>query len=162
MTARTALAAAALFALAACTAEPQTAQTAPTTATTSPAPTESAGVNCADAPQDVVAAALRLRLNHSRQSIVDNVVTCTYDGGGAQVRFTTGADAASFARRRAEHRDAVDVPGFRDEAYRTTTTSGEVVRTVVVARRGTVEIEVSSGANTGHAEQLVSELFARL
>ncbi|MFT7837517.1 hypothetical protein Q5530_15345 [Saccharothrix sp. BKS2] len=159
MIARTALAAAALSALTACAAEPAAA---PATTTTTPTPTESAGVNCADAPQDVVAAALRLRLNHSRQSIVDNVVTCTYDGGGARVRFTTGTDAAAFAARRGEHRDAVAVPDLPDEAYRATTTSGEVVRTVVVARRGTVEIEVSSGANTRHAEQLVAELFARL
>lgn len=161
MTARTAPAVAVVLALAACAPEPQAA---PTTSATPPPPalTESAGVNCADAPQDVVAATLRLRLNHSRQSIVDNVVTCTYDGGGAQVRFTTGTDAEAFARRRAGRRDVVDVPGLQDEAYRATTTSGEVVRTVVVARRGTVEIEVSSGANTRHAEQLISELFARL
>lgn len=160
MTARTALAAAVLLALGACTAEPQAVPT--TTAPPSPTATESAGVSCADAPQDVVAAALRLRLNHSRQSIRDNVVTCTYDGGGAEVRFTTGADAASFAQRRAQRRDAVDLPGFHDEAYRATTTSGEVVHTVVVARRGTVEIAVSSGANADQARQLVSELFARL
>jgi hypothetical protein len=159
--ARTALVVAALLALGGCSAEPDAA---PVTTATEPPPTatESAGVNCADAPQDVVAEALRLRLNHSRQSITDNVVTCTYDGGGAQVRFTTGADAASFARRRAEHPGAVDLPGFHDEAYRATVTTGEVVRTVVAARRGAVEIEVSSGAHVEHAERLVSALFARL
>ncbi|QFZ17212.1 hypothetical protein [Saccharothrix syringae] len=160
MNARTALAAAALLALGACSAEPAPA---PTTSTEPPpTATESAGVSCADAPQDVVGEVLGLRLNHSRQAIRDNVVTCTYDGGGAEVRFTTGADAASFAARRAEHASTTDVPDLPDEAYRATTTSGEVVHTLVVARRGTVEVAVSSGANAARVQQLVSTLLAGL
>lgn len=162
VTARTALVAAtaALLALTACTSTEDAApatQSAPSTTAT-----ESAGVNCDDAPQDVVATALELRLQHSRQAIRDDVVTCTYDGGGAVVRFRTGADAASFAEGRGAQEHVEDVPGFHDEAYRATTTRGEVVQTVVAARRGTVEITVTSGATVDHATRLVDTLFARL
>ncbi|MDR6598644.1 hypothetical protein ACFFSW_08325 [Saccharothrix longispora] len=160
MTARTALVAAALLALAACTSAQDAApatQAAPSTTAT-----DSAGVNCDDAPQDVVATALGLRLQHSRQAIRDTVVTCTYDGGGAVVRFRTGADAASFAEGRGAQDHVEDVPGFHDEAYRATTTRGEVVQTVVAARRGTVEITVTSGATVDRATRLVDTLFARL
>ncbi|MEU4768146.1 hypothetical protein AB0H12_33350 [Actinosynnema sp. NPDC023794] len=157
---RTAVAAVALLALAACTSTP------PSTPTTEPPPaptaTDSAGVNCEDAPADVVGAALRLRLNHPRQTIADNVVRCTYDGGTTEVRFETGADAASFAEGRAEHGQVTDLPGFHDEAYRATAVTGEVVRTVVVARAGTVEIAVTSGATAEQAQRLVNDLFAAL
>lgn len=150
----------ALLALAACTSTP------PSTPTTEPPPaptaTDSAGVNCEDAPAEVVGAALELRLNHPRQAIADNVVRCTYDGGTTEVRFETGADAASFADGRAEHGQVTDLPGFHDEAYRATAVTGEVVRTAVVARAGTVEITVTTGATAEQAQRLVNDLFAGL
>jgi hypothetical protein len=145
---------------AACTSTP------PSTPTTeqppSPTATDSAGVNCEDAPADVVGAALELRLNHPRQTITDNVVRCTYDGGTTEVRFETGADTASFAEGRAEHARITDLPGFHDEAYRATTVTGEVVRTTVTARAGTVEITVTSGATADRAQRLIDALFAAL
>ncbi|MCC8243786.1 hypothetical protein [Saccharothrix luteola] len=157
---RTVVAVVALLALAACTSTP------PSTPTTEPPPaptaTDSAGVNCEDAPADVVGAALQLRLNHPRQTIADNVVRCTYDGGTTEVRFETGATPASFAEGRAEHGQVTDLPGFHDEAYRATAVTGEVVRTAVVARAGTVEITVTSGATAEQARQLVNDLFATL
>jgi hypothetical protein len=119
-------------------------------------------VNCEDAPEDVVGAALELRLNHPRQTITDNVVRCTYDGGTTEVRFETGADAASFAEGRREHAGVIDLPGFHDEGYRATAITGEVVRTAVVARAGTVEITVTSGAHADRAQRLVNDLFAAL
>jgi hypothetical protein len=157
---RIALAAVALLALGACTSAPTSTPT--TSETPPPTATDSAGVNCEDAPEDVVSAALRLRLAHARQTITDNVVLCSYDGGMAEVRFETGADAASFAAGRREHAQVIDVPGFHDEAYRATAVTGEVVRVAVVARRGTVEITVTSGANVEHAQQLITDLFATL
>lgn len=160
MTARTALAATALLVmLGACTSAPTPP---PASETPPPTATDSAGVNCEDAPEDVVGAALRLRLTHARQTITDNVVLCSYDGGMAEVRFETGADAASFAQGRQEHAQVIDVPGFHDEAYRATAVTGEVVRVAVVARRGAVEITVTSGANAEHAQQLITDLFATL
>lgn len=157
---RTVLAAVAVLALAACTSPP------PTTPTTElpppPTATDSAGVNCEDAPSDVVGAALGLRLNHPRQTITDNVVRCTYDGGTAEVRFETGADAASFARSREAHARITDLPGVHDEAYRATAVTGEVVHTAVAARAGTVQITVTSGATADQARRLVDELFAAL
>lgn len=160
---RTVLAAVALLALGACTStSTETPTSTPTTGPAPPTATDSAGVNCEDAPPEVVGAALRLRLNHPRQTITDNVVRCAYDGGTAEVRFETGADAASFAQGRQEHAQVIDVPGFHDEAYRATAVTGEVVRVAVVARRGAVEITVTSGANAEHAQQLITDLFATL
>ncbi|WP_158840907.1 hypothetical protein [Saccharothrix deserti] len=157
---RTVLAASALVALGACTSAPTPPPT--TEAPPPPTPTDSAGVNCEDAPEDVVGAALRLRLNHPRQTITDNVVRCSYDGGNTEVRFETGADAASFAEGREDHTDITDLPGFHDEAYRAIAVTGEVVQTAVVARAGTVEITVTSGANADQAQQLITDLFANL
>lgn len=163
---RTVLVAAALLALGACTGTP----TAPPTPTPPPATaqsptptaTDSAGVNCEDAPEDVVGAALGLVLGHPRQTITGDVVRCSYDGGMTEVRFRTGADATSFAERRREHARATDLPDFHDEAFRATAVTGEVVHTAVVARRGTVEITVTSNANADQAQRLITDLFARL
>ena len=157
---RTVFAAVALLALAACTSTPPSTPT--TEQAPSPTPTDSAGVSCEDAPVDVVGAALGLRLNHPRQTITDNVVRCTYDGGTTEVRFETGANPASFAEGRAEHGQVTDLPDFHDEAYRATAVMGEVVRTVVAARAGTVEIAVTSGATAEQARRLVDDLFATL
>jgi hypothetical protein len=159
---RTVLAAVALLALGGCTGTPTPPP--PPTAEQSPTPTstDSAGVNCEDAPEDVVGAALGLKLNHPRQTISGNVVRCSYDGGMTEVRFDTGADAASFAEGRKEHARATELPDFHDEAYRATAVTGEVVHTAVVARRGTVKITVTSNANADQAQHLITDLFARL
>lgn len=157
---RTVPPAVALLALAACTSAP--ASTPTTEQAASPIATDSAGVTCADAPPDVVGAALGLRLNHPRQTITGNVVRCTYDGGTTEVRFETGADAASFAEGRREHGQVTDLPDFHDEAYRATAVTGEVVLTAVVARAGAIEITVTSGATADRAQRLVNDLFAAL
>ncbi|MGW4110074.1 hypothetical protein ACWEFJ_04285 [Actinosynnema sp. NPDC004786] len=157
---RTVLPAVALLVLAACTSAPPSPPAAAPEA--SPAATDSAGLTCADAPPDVVGAALGLRLNHPRQTIAGNVVRCTYDGGTTEVRFRTGVDAASFAEGRREHGQVTDLPGFHDEAYRATAVTGEVVLTAVVARAGAIEITVTSGATADRAQRLVTDLFAAL
>ncbi|WP_141978673.1 hypothetical protein [Saccharothrix saharensis] len=146
----------ALLALCACTSAPAT-EPPP-----SPTPTDSAGVNCEDAPPNVVGAALEMRLTGPRQTISGNVVRCAYGGGSAEVRFETGADAASFAEGRRDHSGITDLPGFHDEAYRATAITGEVVRTAVVARAGTVEITVTTDATADRAQQLIDTLFAAL
>ncbi|MFE9746126.1 hypothetical protein ACFYOT_14560 [Saccharothrix saharensis] len=146
----------ALLALCACTSTPAT-EPPP-----APTPTDSAGVSCEDAPPDVVGAALEMRLNGPRQTISGNVVRCTYGGGSAEVRFETGADATSFAEGRRDHTGITDLPGFHDEAYRATAVTGEVVRTAVVARAGTVEITVTTDATADRAQGLIDTLFAAL
>jgi hypothetical protein len=150
----------ALFVLCACTSAPTSTPTAEQPPSSTPA--DSAGVNCEDAPQDVVGTALELRVARPRQTITGNVVRCAYEGGTAEVRFETGADAASFAEGRADHAGATDLPGFHDEAYRATAVTGEVVQTAVAARAGTVEITVTSGATAERAQRLIDALFAAL
>ncbi|MCE6993580.1 hypothetical protein LZG04_01975 [Saccharothrix sp. S26] len=149
----------ALLALCACTSPPPST---PATEPPSSTATDSAGVSCEDAPADVVGPVLELRLNHPRQTISGNVVRCTYDGGTAEVRFETGADATSFAANRADHAGITDLPGFHDEAYRATAVTGEVVQTAVAARAGTVAITVTSGATADRAQRLIDALFAAL
>ncbi|NUT46981.1 MAG: hypothetical protein HOV94_06600 [Saccharothrix sp.] len=156
---RTVLAAASLLALAACAGPPDAA---PTTGQPAPPSADAQGLTCDDAPVEVVGAALRLRVNHPRQTISGNVVRCAYDGGTTEVRFRTGADAASFAAGRGAHAQVTDLPGFHDEAYRATEVAGEVVRTAVVARAGAVEITVTSGATAEQAQRLIDDLFAAL
>ena len=117
-------------------------------------------MNCEDAPADVVG-----RRGAAAQppapTITDIVVRCTYDGGTTEVP-SRRARTASFAEGRAEHARITDLPGFHDEAYRATTVTGEVVRTTVTARAGTVEITVTSGATADRAQRLIDALFAAL
>ncbi|MFI9006554.1 hypothetical protein ACIGNX_04870 [Actinosynnema sp. NPDC053489] len=150
----------ALFALCACTgppADPPAAGPPPSSAVAG-----STVLTCAAAPADVVGTALGQRLNHPRQTIAGNVVRCAYEGGTTEVRFETGADAASFARGREEHGQVTDLPGFHDEGYRATAVTGEVVLTAVAARAGAVAITVTTGATADRAQRLVDTLFAGL
>ncbi|RKT53085.1 hypothetical protein [Saccharothrix australiensis] len=171
MTIRMALVAACgLALLGGCTPAPASAP-APSSGP-SPAPTttatEVAGISCADAPEEVVGAALRLNLAHPRETIDGAEVRCRYAGGGAEtsVRFRAGVDAGAFARGRETFargaRRVADLAGFHDEAYTGTLGTGEVVQNTLVARKGTVEITVTSGANFEQEKQLVTELFGRL
>ncbi|MBW4720832.1 hypothetical protein [Saccharothrix obliqua] len=155
-----------LLALAACATTPEPAPTTSAATTTTPATTVSqvGGITCAKAPEEVVGAALRLNLKHPRETLDGPLVTCRYDGGGAAtlVRFHTASDASVFARGKEGFGKTADVPGFFDEAYTGTLGTGEVVQNTLVARRGPVEIMVTSGANFEQEKELVTRLFAGL
>jgi len=157
--------------LAGCTSAPDDPPP-PATSSEQAAPITTQGevdpVNCADAPEEVVGAALRLNLSHPRETVDGSAVTCRYEGGGVEtsVRFRTGADAGAFAegkeRAAGGGRKVKDLPGFHDEAYTATLGTGEVVENTLVARKGPVEIAVTSGANFEQEKKLVSELFERI
>ncbi|CCH28713.1 hypothetical protein ABZ816_27325 [Actinosynnema sp. NPDC047251] len=160
-----------LAVLTACTATPESAPTTgdsapPTTTSTTQAAV--AGIDCAKAPADVVGAALQLNLKHPRQEIDGKLVTCHYDGGGAMtsVRFATGADAASFAKGKegfgSGGQRAKDLPGFFDEAYTGSLGTGEVLVNTLAARKGPLEVVVTSGANFEQEKKLVTALFERV
>ncbi|MEU5690438.1 hypothetical protein [Actinosynnema sp. NPDC020468] len=168
MITRTALAAAGLLALAACTATPAPTSTtsAAPSGTTSAAPP--AGLSCDKAPEDVVGAALSLRLSHPRQTVDGDTVTCSYDGGGAvtSVVFRSKVDATGFAKGKLDYENkkqkVTDLTGLGDEAYATTLGTGEVVQHTVVARKGSTEVAVTSGANQEQERKLVATLLEGL
>ncbi|MEU4802727.1 hypothetical protein [Actinosynnema sp. NPDC023587] len=158
-----------LAALTACTSTPQSAPSsaapAPSTTTTTSAAVD--GIDCAKAPADVVGAALQLNLKHPTEVVDGPLVTCRYEGGGAstEVRFRTGSDATTFAAGKAAFgtgRKVADLPGFFDEAWTGTLGTGEVVSNTLSARKGPVEILVTSGANFEQEKKAVTALFERL
>ncbi|NUT92680.1 MAG: hypothetical protein HOY78_11735 [Saccharothrix sp.] len=166
-----ALVAAGLLVLAGCTSAPAPAP-APTTGSTETATSTtqaaSGSLTCENAPEDVVGAALQLNLKHPKETLNGIVVVCQYEGGGANtmVRFQQESDADAFAQGKKGFTDSgqrvTDLPGFFDEAYTSTLGTGEVVQNTVVARKGDVEILVTSGANFEQEKKLVTELFDKL
>ncbi|WP_329793337.1 hypothetical protein V1227_15915 [Lentzea sp. DG1S-22] len=159
---RPTLLAATAFLLAACTSTPQAAPTrAPETPTTAEQPAGT-GPNCANANSSVVGKALGLRLQGQRESVEKAVTTCTYVGSGmpVEVRFTTNATAATFAKGRPEKAKAVE--GLFDEAYETTAGGAETAQHTVAARRGRTQIEVMSPAGVEPSKKLITDLFGRV
>jgi hypothetical protein len=159
---RITLLAAAAFLLAACTSEPQAAPTqAPATQTTVEQPAGN-GPNCANANSSVVGKALNLRLQGQRESVDKTVTTCNYVGAGmpVEVRFTTNATAATFAKGKPEKAKAVE--GLFDEAYESSAGGAETAQHTVAARKGKTQIEVMSPAGVEPSKKLITDLFARI
>ncbi len=166
------LAAAGLALLAACTTTPDGAPatgTSPSGTPSTPAPTGKAGaISCADAPEGIVGAALQLNLGHPREKVSGDTVSCEYDGGGANttVRFRTDSTAESFDQGKRHLGETglkiKDLPGFHDQAYTGTLGTGEVVQNTVVARKGRIELLVTSGANFEQEKKLVTQLLEPL
>ncbi len=166
------MAAVGLLGLVGCTATPVPTPpqptTAPPSASTTAAEAAPGGLDCSKAPEEVVGAALQLNLVHPKQTVNQNVVVCQYEGGGVDtmVRFQTESDADAFARGKKGFTDSgqrvTDLGGFFDEAYTSTLGAGEVVQNTLVARKGDIEILVTSAANFEQEKKLVTELFGRL
>ncbi|XVV05308.1 hypothetical protein ACQPW3_07920 [Actinosynnema sp. CA-248983] len=160
-----------LLGLVGCTAAPVPAPPAPTTTTAASTTASQAapdGLDCSKAPEEVVGAALQLNLAHPKQTVNQNVVVCQYEGGGVNtmVRFQSESDADAFAQGKKGFTDSgqrvADLGGFFDEAYTSTLGAGEVVQNTLVARKGDIEILVTSAANFEQEKKLVTELFGRL
>jgi hypothetical protein len=152
---------AAAFLLAACTATPEASTQAPAPQTTVEQP-PGKGPNCANANSSVVGKALGLRLQGQQETVDKTVTTCTYVGSGmpVEVRFTTNATAASFAKGKPEK--AKPIEGFHDEAYETTAGGAETAQHTVTARKGKTQIEVMSPAGVEPSKKLISDLFGRI
>ncbi|RAS66091.1 hypothetical protein C8D87_104642 [Lentzea atacamensis] len=152
---------AAAFLLAACTSEPEASPQAPAPQTTVEQP-PGKGPNCANANSSVVGKALGLRLQGQQETVDKTVTTCTYVGSGmpVEVRFTTNATAASFAKGKPEKAKAIE--GFHDEAYEATAGGAETAQHTVAARKGRTQIEVMSPAGVEPSKKLISDLFGRI
>jgi hypothetical protein len=159
---RIALLSAAAFLLAACTSTPEAAPTQPPATKTTVEQAAGNGPNCANANSSVVGKALGLRLQGQRETVEKAVTTCKYVGSGmpVEVRFTTNATAASFAKGKPEQAKALD--GFQDEAYETAAGGSETTQHTVAARKGKNQIEVVSPAGVEPSKKLIEELLGRI
>jgi hypothetical protein len=156
------LLAAAAFLLAACTSTQEATPTqTPTTPTTVEQPAGN-GPNCGNANSSVVGKALGLRLQGQQQTVEKSVTTCRYVGSGmpVEVRFTTNATAASFAKGKPEKAKAIE--GFQDEAYEATAGGSETTQHTVAARKGKIQIEVVSPAGVEPSKKLIEDLLKRI
>jgi len=126
-----------------------------------PAPT------CALVPAAVIKANLNLAVSEPTQTASGSTITCDYrpaDGALAVViRFSTGEDKDSFARTRRslDNRGAPtsDVPGLFDEAYVSSTESGDTVTNSLVARKGSTTMSVDATAPIEAEKSLVAKVL---
>jgi hypothetical protein len=115
-----------------------------------------------------------LGLDVGAPSASDNggsVLVCTYPpASGATktvlVRFDTGSDAAQFKTARdsyaTQNLTTTDYPGFADQAYTSTISAIGITTNTLVARKGKVELPVSSSASFDHEKALEQKLFDAL
>jgi hypothetical protein len=101
---------------------------------------------------------------------VSGIVTvCTYvsaKSGTVLVRFQTKEDAAGFAVGRqgfeSSGQKTTDVSGLGDQAFSSTLGGGTIAVTTVVARKGEVEVLVTSRAPVDKETALITTIFAAL
>jgi hypothetical protein len=145
-----------------------------TTATATSEPTQASGPNvrptCALAPASLIKETLNADVSGPAQVSADTSVECTYlsgiGGHTVIVRFKTDQDAASFANDRRESDNTgeptSDVSGVGDEAYQSSVEFGDTVTNTMVARKGTMELQVISAASVDREKALLTKLFAAL
>jgi hypothetical protein len=143
-------------------------QTTPdTTADTVDPPPAGAAPTCALVPAAVIKASLNLAVSEPTQTTSGSTVTCDYrPNGGALaviVKFSTGEDKDSFARvRRSLDNRGVptsDVPGLFDEAYVSSSESGDTVTNSLVARKGSITMSVDAVASIEAEKSLVVKVL---
>ncbi len=126
---------------------------------------------CALAPTQMVGAALGSAVGQPSQAVnrtsVATVVECTYSTAGPDdvtIRFQTKEDASGFAEGKSNFAGGPpvkDIAGLEDQAYVSAVSlGGGSALTTLVARKGTLEIEVVSRASLSSEETLVSKIFA--
>ena len=141
--------------------------------TGSAAPASAAGdPSCALAPPGMVGAALGGTVGQPSQAVnrtsVATVVLCQYSGASSDVvtiRFQNKENASAFAEGKsntvADGMSVKDIAGFEDEAYvHTLSLGGGSALTTLVARKGTLQIEVIARASLSREETLESKIFA--
>jgi hypothetical protein len=126
---------------------------------------------CALAPPPMVGAALGGTVGKPSQAVnrtsVATVVECTYSTASLDdvtIRFQTKEDASGFAAGKSNFASGPsikNIAGFEDEAYvNTVSLGGGSALTTLVARKGTLEIEVVARASLSGEETLESKIFA--
>jgi hypothetical protein len=157
-----------VFAAAGCSSTPRTDgadRTEPTTADTTadtvdPAP---AAPTCANVSAAVIKATLNLAVSEPTQAVSGTTTTCEYGALNVTIKFTTGADKDSFARERRSldngGQPTSDVSGLLDEAYVSSTESGDTVTNSLVARKGSITMSVAAVAPVDAEKSLVAKVL---
>jgi hypothetical protein len=126
---------------------------------------------CDLAPTSLIKQALGLDVAAPSSNDNGSVLVCTYPpSSGAShtvlVRFDTASSAAQFIVTRdsyaTQNMQTQDYPGFADEAYTNTLSAVSITTNTLVARRGSVEILVSSSASFDQEKTLEQTLFDAL
>lgn len=162
---------AAVFVLAGCGGGSSSSQqaAAPSAAVRSNA--GSSSLTCNLVPASMVNAVLGTDLGNPTQSSGGNAVACEFQGtkaGAVTIRIQKGDDATAFAAERktfqASDQPTKDYAGFGDEAYTNTKKMplGLPDVNTLVARKGSVEILVSSSAGIAAERTLEQQLFAKV
>jgi len=134
----------------------------------------SKSASCDLAPSSLIKSQLGLDVGTpSKTDDGGSVVVCTYPPApGASktviVRFDTGSSATQFKTTRdgyaPQNMQTTDFPGFGDEAYTNTISVSNlgITTNTLVARKGKVELLVSSSASFEQEKSLEQKLFDAL
>ena len=151
--------------LAACILSACGSSPAPSASGSSPSPLASSATkspNCDLVPGSLVTAQLGIAVGNPKATTTPLVTTCMYAVGsnpsGMIIRFQIHEDHASFMVGKGNFNSTSDVIGVGDEAY----SSKLATYTALVARKGTVEIEITSKASLAAERGLMLALFAEL
>jgi hypothetical protein len=126
---------------------------------------------CDLAPPSLVKQTLGLDVGTPSATDNGSVLVCTYPPvpGATRtviVRFDTGSSAAQFKTTRdgyaTQNMQTTDYPGFGDEAYTSTISAIGIRTNTLDARKGAVELQISSGASFEQEKALEQKLFDAL
>lgn len=146
--------------LSACGGSPSAA---PGTASPSASPAASAKApGCDLVPGSLVTAQLGIAVGNPKATSNPLVITCMYAVGanpsGVIIRFQIHEDHASFVDGKSKFNSTTDVSGVGDEAYYAMLAT----YTALVARKGTVEIEITSKAGLAAERRLMLTLLGEV
>jgi len=118
----------------------------------------------------MVNAALGTDLGSPQQTLNNDQTVCRFQGpqaGEVIVQFQIGEDTNTFAAGRMQFDNnnlgdpTSNYPHFADEAYYETLGIGALATNTLVARRGSIEILVSSQASLRAEQKLEQQLFTK-
>jgi hypothetical protein len=127
--------------------------------------------SCGLASPSLVKQALGLDVAAAEANDNGTVLVCTYQPaagatGVVLIRYDTGSSAAQFKATRdgyaTQKMETKDYPGFVDEAYTNTISAIGITTNTLDARKGSVEILISSGASFDQEKALEQQLFDAL
>jgi hypothetical protein len=127
--------------------------------------------SCDLAPATLVKQTLGVDVGPAQPNDNGSVLVCTYPpspGAAAEVivRFDTASGADQFKGARdayaTQNMQTQDYPGFGDEAYTNTISAIGITTNTLVARKGSVEILISSPASFDQEKSLEQTLFDAL
>jgi hypothetical protein len=145
-------------------ADPDPSNTSTSFAEPDPSPVS---VSCALVSAAIIQANLGLAVSEPSQTGNGSAISCDYRPvSGALtvvITFATGEDKDSFARGRRSldngGQPTSDVPGLVDEAYVSSTESGDTVTNRLAARKGSIVMTVAAAASVDAEKSLVTKVL---